>query len=204
MSTDKKPVPLPPQPIQDLKHPEATFRAMFETSAVGIGIMGLDHKIIDANPAICRMFGRTREQFIGLSPAVATYSEDYPRSDEKFQELLDGKREYYSDERRYVRTNGEVFWAHITMSLVRDEAGTPLYMVGMVIDVSEQKRFMADLQDSEVRFRAMFDNVSVGMSLMGLDRRAMAVNQAAARITGYSVEELAGINASALSYPPDL
>ena len=115
MSTDKKPVPLPPQPIQDLKHPEATFRAMFETSAVGIGIMGLDHKIIDANPAICRMFGRTREQFIGLAPAVTTFPEDYPKSDEKFQELLDGKREYYWDERRYLRTNGEVFWAQITI-----------------------------------------------------------------------------------------
>jgi PAS domain S-box-containing protein len=177
---------------------------MFETSAVGIGIMGLDHKIIDANPAICRMFGRTHEQFIGLSPAVATFPEDYPQSDEKFQELLDGKREYYWDERRYLRTNGEVFWAQITMSVVRDETGTPLYMVGMVLDISEQKRVMADLQASELRFRAMFDNVSVGMSLMGLNRNTMAVNQAAARITGYTVEELAGINASALSYPADL
>ncbi len=31
---------------------------MFETSAVGIGIMGLDRKIISANPAMCRMLGR--------------------------------------------------------------------------------------------------------------------------------------------------
>jgi PAS domain S-box-containing protein len=190
--------------MADLQASEATFRAIFETAAVGIGIMGLDHKIIDANPAICCMFGRTRMQFIGLSPAVATYPEDYPSSDEKFQELLDGKREYYWDERRYVRTNGEVFWAQITMSVVRDISGTPLYIVGMVIDISEQKRVVADLQASEARFRAMFDNVSVGMSLMGLDRRAMSVNQAAARITGYSVDELAGINASSLTYPPDL
>jgi PAS domain S-box-containing protein len=194
----------PSQSIEELKHSEATFRAMFETSAVGIGIMGLDHKILDANPAICRMFGRTRAQFIGLSPVAATFPEDYPQSDEKFQELLDGKREYYWDERRYLRTNGDVFWAQITMSVVRDETGIPLYMVGMVLDISEQKRVVADLQASEVRFRAMFDNVSVGMSLMSLDRRAMSVNQAAARITGYSVEELAGINAAALSYPPDL
>jgi PAS domain S-box-containing protein len=194
---------LPAPSIEELKHSEATFRAMFETAAVGIGIMGLDHKIIDANPAICRMFGRTREQFIGISPAVATFPEDYPQSNEKFQELLDGKSEYYSDERRYIRTNGEVFWAHITMSVVRDGAGIPLYMVGMVIDISEQKRILADLQDSEARFRAMFDNVSVGMSMMSLDRRALSVNQAAARITGYTVEELSGINAALLSYPAD-
>src|SRR5512135_367792 len=113
--------------IEELKRSEATFRAMFETSAVGIGIMGLDRKIIDANPAICRMFGRTREQFIGQTPAVATYPDDYPKSTEEFQELLDGKREYYWDERRYIRTTGEIFWAHVTMSVVRDNAGKPLY-----------------------------------------------------------------------------
>jgi PAS domain S-box-containing protein len=204
LPTNQINVTVPSQSIEELKRSEATFRAMFETAAVGIGIMGLDHKIIDANPAICRIFGRTREQFVGLSPADATFPEDYPRSDQAFQELLDGKREYYWDERRYMRTNGEVFWAQITMSVVRDETGIPLYMVGMVIDRSEQKQVMADLQASEVRFRAMFDNVSVGMSLMGLDRRAMEVNQAAARITGYTVEELAGINAASLSYPADL
>jgi PAS domain S-box-containing protein len=108
-------VTIPSQSIEELKHSEATFRAIFETSAVGIGIMGLDHRIIDVNPALCRMFGRTREQFIGLAPAVTTFPEDYPKSDEKFQELLDGKREYYWDERRYLRTNGEVFWTQITI-----------------------------------------------------------------------------------------
>ena len=115
MSPQKINVTIPPQSIEELKRSEATFRAMFETSAVGIGIMGLDHRIIDVNPALCRMFGRTREQFIGLAPAVTTFPEDYPKSDEKFQELLDGKREYYWDERRYLRTNGEVFWTQITI-----------------------------------------------------------------------------------------
>ena len=134
---------------------------MFETSAVGIGILGLDHKIIDANPAMCRMFGRTHEQFIGLTPADATFPEDIHKSSEEFQELLDGKHGVCSDERRYLRTNGDGFWAHVTMSVVRDDARNPLYMVGMVIDIDEQKRTMADLQTSEARFRAMFENAAI-------------------------------------------
>ena len=115
MPANKINVTIPSQSIEELKNSEATFRAMFETSAVGIGSMGLDHRINDVNPAICRIFGRTCEQFIGLAPAVATFPEDYPKSDEKFQELLDGKHEYAWDERRYIRTNGEVFWAQITI-----------------------------------------------------------------------------------------
>ena len=58
MPSKKTHADLPVPSIDELNHPEATFQAMFENSAVGIGIMGLDRKIIDANPAICRMFSR--------------------------------------------------------------------------------------------------------------------------------------------------
>src|SRR6266496_2245592 len=50
---------------QELQQSEERFRAMFEHSAVGIGIMGLDRRVIDANPAICRIYSRTREEMIG-------------------------------------------------------------------------------------------------------------------------------------------
>ncbi len=190
--------------IEEQKRSEATFRSMFETSAVGIGIMGLDHKIIDANPALCRMFGRTRQEFIGLSPEVATYPDDFTRSNEEFQELLEGVREYYWDERRYVRKNGDVFWAHITMSIVRDEAGKPLFMVGMVIDDSERKQAMQGLSESEARFRAMFENAGIGITLVGLDRRPLAVNDAMLRISGRSREELLGITGAEISHPDDV
>ncbi len=172
----------PAQTIEDLKRSEATFRAMFETSAVGIGILGLDHKIIDANPAICRMFGRTKEQFIGQEPAVATLPEDYPKSTEEFQELMDGKRDYYWDERRYVRTNGDVFWAHVTMSVVRDENRIPLYLVGMVIDIDEQKRVVAELQTSESRSRAIFENSTVGLLILDVSNLTFQTNAAARAI----------------------
>ena len=203
MTSKKIPATRPIQSLDELKRSEATFRAMFETSAVGIGILGLDRKIIDANPSICRMFGMTREEFIGKTPAVATYPEDYPKSTEEFQELLDGKRDYYWDERRYIRKNGEIFWAHITMSVVRDENKTPLYMVGMVIDIDEQRRTLAELQTSEVRFRAMFENSGIGIGLVGADRRPLIVNDALVKMSGFSREELLGTNGVDLSFPQD-
>ena len=192
-----------PHSMDQLKRSEATFQAMFETSTVGIGIMGLDRTIKDANPSICRMFGYTREEFIGKAPIFATFPADYPKSTEQFQELLDGKRESFRDERRYIRKNGEVFWAHVTMSVVRDDAGAPLYMIGMVIDIDDRKHAMEELSASEARFKAMFDNTSVGIALTGLDRRILQVNEAAARITGYPMEELTRLNPVELALPED-
>jgi PAS domain S-box-containing protein len=199
----KTPIDPKTQSVDQLKRSEATFRAIFETSAVGIGIMGLDRKILDANPSICRMFGLTREEFIGKEPAFATYPEDYPESTRQFQELLEGRRESYLGERRYIRKNGEVFLAHVTMSVVRNKKGVPLYMVGMVIDINDRKSAMEELLASEARFKAMFDNTSVGIALTGLDRRILQVNEAAARITGYPMEELTKLNPIDLALPED-
>ncbi len=202
--SENQPVFPPTNSLDELKRSEAAFRAMFETSAVGIGIMGLDRKIRDANPAICRMFGRTREEFIGIEPAVATYPEDYTKSSGQFQELLEGKRDSVRDERRYIRKNGEVFWAHVTMSVVRDETGKPLYMVGMVIDIDEKKRMVEELQTSEARFRAVFENAGIGIALVGMDRRPLEVNDSLLRISGRTEKELLETSGIFISHPDDV
>lgn len=169
---------------------EARFQAMFNDSAVGMGIMGLDRRILDANPAICRMFGRSREELIGMNAAEATYADDNPESDQLFHQLTSGRNDSYEVDRRYVRKNGEVFWAHVTMSSVNGPDGQPRFLVGMVIDIDQQKRAEEELRQSEARFRAVFESASVGVALMGLDRRIQAVNQAAQRITGYTEQEM--------------
>ena len=62
---------------KDLSVSEARFQTMFEHSPVGMGILSLDRKIIDSNPAMCAMLGYTREELIGQSPALSTYPEDF-------------------------------------------------------------------------------------------------------------------------------
>jgi PAS domain S-box-containing protein len=52
---------------------------MFEHSAIGIGIMGLDRKVIDMNPAMCRVLGVERQELIGNTPVLATHPDDLPR-----------------------------------------------------------------------------------------------------------------------------
>ena len=145
---------------------DATFRAMFENSAAGIGIMGLDRKIIEANPAMCRMLGVSGAEIVGQTPEEVTYPEDFPEATESFRELLTGKRESYWAERRFVRKNGEVFWAQVTMGVVRDINNAPLYLVGMVLDIDDRKRAALALRESDARFRAMYNNAAVGMAIM--------------------------------------
>jgi PAS domain S-box-containing protein len=187
-----------------LTQSEARFRTMFETSGVGIGIMGLDRKVIEANPALCQMYGYTCEELIGQTSALVTHPDDMQRSNQYLQDLLEGKYDHYTDERRYIRKTGEVIWAQITMSMVRDSQKKPLYLVGMLNDITEKKRTLDDLRKSQARFQAVFENAAVGIALMDLDRRALDVNPVTERIVGYSAEELRDVDPRDLALPEDL
>lgn len=191
------------QAQEELHKSQARFRAIFNDSAVGMGVMGLDRRIIDANPAICRMYGMTRDEMIGMSAAEVTYPEDNPQSTQLLDELISGQRDSYEIDRRYIRRNGEVFWAHVTMSSVRGSDGKPLYLVGMVIDIDEQKKMQECIRESEARFQAIFDNVAVGVAVMTLDRQPVAVNAQTEKITGYNLDDLAGMNPVMLVIPED-
>jgi PAS domain S-box-containing protein len=188
---------------QELQQSEERFRAMFEHAAVGIGVINLDRTVIDANPAFLRIFRGTREDTIGSNAGDVTYPDDNPEALRLANELINGKRDYYQMERRYVRGDGEIFWAHVTMSAVRDLDGKPLYLVGMVIDIDEQKHAAEELLKSQARFQAIFDNVAVGVAVMTLDRRPIAFNATTEKIIGYNAEEMRNIDPKLLAVPED-
>ncbi|MBN1452295.1 MAG: PAS domain S-box protein [Anaerolineales bacterium] len=118
--------------------------------------------------------------------------------------VLAGKLDSYQIEKRYVRKGGQIYWVRLTNSVVRAPDGTPQYLVTMVEDIDAQKHTFEDLQKSQVRFQAVFENVAVGIALMGLDRRALEVNPVTEKIVGYSAEELKDIDPRELALPEDL
>jgi len=188
---------------EELQESQERFRAMFEHSAVGIVILSLDRIVLDANPALCRIYGVTREQIIGSDATAVTYAEDNPEALRLSAELVSGQRDSYELDRRYVRNNGQVFWAHVTMSSVRDLDGRLLYLVGMIIDIDQQKHADEELRKSQARFRAIFENVAVGVAVMALDRHLIEFNSTTEKIIGYNAEEMQNVDPRDLAYPED-
>jgi len=188
---------------EELSVSNARFQAMFNDAAVGMGILGLDRRIIDANPALCRIYGRPREELIGMSAAEVTDTEDKALAAQLFSELLAGQRDSYEVDRRYIRKNGEVFWAHVTLSAVRGLDGQPVFLIGMVMDIDEQKKMQERIRESQARFQALYDNVAVGIAVMTLERRPIAFNSTTERIIGYELDELQNVDLRLLAVPED-
>ncbi len=182
---------------------EERFRAAFESSAIGMGLLGLDGKILQVNEAVCTMSGFTEAELLQRYDYENVYPDDRDIGMDLFAELLEDKRASVSIEKRYMRKSGEVFWTRLTLSLVRDEGGKPAYLVGQIEDIDEQKRKSAELAESEARFRTMFMTSAIGIGLMGLDRKLTDANPALCQMFGYSREELLGQTNKLVVHPDD-
>lgn len=135
----KKTTNIPPQSIEELKLSEATFRAMFDNVSVGMSLMGLDQRAMAVNQATERIIGYTAEELPRIDISLLTYPEDREIGMMEFGELIVGNRNSLQMEKRYIRKNGDVFWARVTYSLVRNAEGQPQYLVGSIEDINEQK-----------------------------------------------------------------
>lgn len=131
----------------DLATSEARFRATFEQAAIGIAHTSLDRRYLAVNRKFCDMLGYTSEELVGMPSTSVTHPED--RDDEGYfrDELLGGRTESLSAEKRYVRKDGGVIWTNRTVSLVRDHAGEPLYFLRVVEDITKRKRLEAELME---------------------------------------------------------
>jgi len=180
------------------------FHAAFQSSAIGMGLMALNGDILAVNDAVCKMSGYTEEELKQRNDRQNVYPPDAETGLDLFIEMLEGKRQFYSVERRYLRKNGQVFWTRLTLSLVRDAQGNPAYLVGQIEDIDEQKRTLAELKESEARFRAMYENAAIGISLIAPDGRPLAVNPVLVQLSGRSESELLSLGGQNITYEEDL
>ncbi|HSL28022.1 MAG TPA: PAS domain S-box protein, partial [Anaerolineales bacterium] len=188
---------------EELHQSEERFRVMFENAAIGIALVGMDRRPLEANAALIRMTGYSPEEFFNLSGVELSYPEDADIGIPELQQVLAGTLDSYQIEKRYVRKSGQVYWVRLTNSVVRAPDGRPQYFVTMIEDINDQKHAAEELRKSQARFQAIFDNVAVGVAVMSLERRAQSVNTTAEQIVGYSLEELQKLDPRSLALPED-
>jgi diguanylate cyclase (GGDEF)-like protein/PAS domain S-box-containing protein len=117
---------------------EARFRAMFSDAAIGIGITDTDGRLLEVNAAMGAMLELRPDQMSGHDLVDYLHPDDPPELRRYFAEMVAGERDHYRIERRFRKGDGTPLWTNVTVSLVRDEDGAPLFLVGMVEDITER------------------------------------------------------------------
>jgi two-component system NtrC family sensor kinase len=132
-----------------LQASQARLRAIFDGAAIGIALSDLEGRILDSNPAFRAMLGYSSQELSGLVFTEVTHPEDAAADLALFRELLAGQRDDYHLEKRYLRKDGQVLWANLTVSLVRRDEGDPVFAIGLVEDITERKQMQEALFQAE-------------------------------------------------------
>jgi len=136
----------------ELRKSQARFQAIFDNVAVGVAVMSLERRPIAFNGTTERIVGYTAEEMQQIDPRSLAVPEDRGMDVELFKDLIQGKRNSYVMERRYRRKDGNVFWARVNYSLVRDLDGKPDYLIGIIEDIDEQKRAEERFAEQEAEY----------------------------------------------------
>ncbi|HEX2905781.1 MAG TPA: PAS domain S-box protein, partial [Phototrophicaceae bacterium] len=122
-----------------LRQSEERFRAIFESSVLGIALTNLSGGELQANPAFQKMLGYSAEELYRMDYTQITHPDDLAAEQGLVARLQTEERQSYQFEKRYRRRDGSVFWVYLTCSLIYDEAGKPVNMLGMVEDITDRK-----------------------------------------------------------------
>ena len=149
---------------------EERFRATFENAGVGMALVDMQGHPIKSNPALRQMLGYSEEELSRMAFTEFTHPEDRELDWGLYSELAAGKRDKYEIEKRYLKKGGGVVWGLLTVSLVKDRHGCPVYAVGMVQDITERKRAEEALRQSEQRYRDFIEHSHEGVWRVDLDQ----------------------------------
>jgi len=132
-----------------LRKSERQFRALFDQAAVGIAFVNSAGRALESNQKLQQVFGYSGEEFRSLSFAQYTHPDDLNLDWTLFAELVSGKRDHYQLEKRYYRKDGSLTWGNLTVSLVRDDKGEPLFGISIVEDITERKQTEEALREAQ-------------------------------------------------------
>ncbi|RKQ40765.1 diguanylate cyclase [Enterobacter sp. R1(2018)] len=118
---------------------EARFRNAMEYSAIGMALVSIEGHWIQVNKSLSNFLGYTAEQLRALTFQQITYPEDLHADLHHLEMLLAGDINSYSMEKRYYTSQGEVVWALLAVSVVRNTDRSPLYLIAQIEDINDLK-----------------------------------------------------------------
>ncbi len=161
---------------KELQHSEEKFRRLIETANEGIWAVDEHHRTSFVNQKMADMLGYSKEEMIGVSVENFLFEEDLIDHQERIRARRSGENDFY--ERRLRGKDGQVVWTIVSATAVLTDEGQFLGAFGMFSDVTLTKKTMEALTESEQRFRAVVDNIEVGISVLNSNMEIIEVNKA--------------------------
>jgi PAS domain S-box-containing protein len=118
---------------------EQKFRAIFENAGVGIVMADLTGRPVVINDKFKEIIGYSDEELAKMEFPEFTHPDDIILDKDNFDKMKLGLRDTYELEKRYIKKDGNILWADISVTLIKDAKGKPQYTLGVIRDTSKRK-----------------------------------------------------------------
>lgn len=178
----------------ELSQTNLKYTKTFEAAQIGIAHVGLDGSWLDANHYLCKLVGYTKEELLKLTFQDITYKDDLDKDMLKVQELLDAKADKYSMEKRYIKKNGDLVWARLSVILIRNDEKQPLYFISIIEDISQMKMLTLELESRKNELENVIRFAPNPIMLFNENGKILIINNAWKELTGYSLKDISTLD----------
>jgi len=188
--TDRKAV------AETLRESEEKYKYLFESSVVGKAITYRSGRR-QANQSFCELLGYTAKELRTVPWLDLVHPGDHEEGERTHAAMMAGERDAARFHRRFIRKDGGIVWADVSVSVRRDTAGAPRYFIITALDITERRR----AGEARARLAAIVDSTSDGIISKTLEGVILTWNAGAEKLYGYGASEVVGRSIKLLQVP---
>jgi diguanylate cyclase (GGDEF)-like protein/PAS domain S-box-containing protein len=162
-----------------------TFASAFEYAAIGMALVAPDGRWLKVNRALCEVVGYSEAELSSQTFQDITHPDDLEADLRQVRRMLAGEIQSYQMEKRYFHKQGHVIWVLLSVSLVRNEGGEPLYFISQIQDISRRK----EAEATRARLAAILEQTPDFVGTATPDGRVLYCNRSARRLLGIGGNE---------------
>ena len=182
---------------------EERYRSLLDLAGDAILVADAETGVfVEANPKAEELLGIPRTQILGMHFLQLHPPEQADHYKRLFKWCLEHPGTVLGSDLCVVHRDGHQIPVEISCGVMEWDGRRVTQ--GIFRDLTDRKRGEAVLQESEERFRRIFDQSPIGAAIVSPDHRFLQVNEALCRIMGYSPEELTSLRFSDITHPDHL
>jgi len=176
---------------------EEKFRNLFYNSPLGKSMTSITGEM-KVNKAFCDIVGYTEKELLAKKWTEITHHDDIAESREIVDGLINGDKDKFNYEKRYIHKSGRIVWADVSTILQKDADGQPLYFITSISDITPKKLAAEQLQNLTQRLKTIINKAPFGAHTYTLDKDNnlifMGYNLAAETMLKIDHKALIGMN----------
>lgn len=149
-----------------LAESEEKFRKIFNNGPIGASIASLVYQYILVNDAFCELVGYSKDELVGMTIMDITHPQDVRIGAKYTQKLISEEIKQAVFTKRYISKNEKIVWVQISITLLRNNCGEPLFFFQLVENITRRKMAEKRIMHSEQKYRNLIENAPLGVCIV--------------------------------------